>query len=683
MAVVAKSGVEQQEKDQWFQILLEALPHGAFLIGIDGDAIFYNRRLVDYLGFRPGPDPAARTALHHPDDQQRTADARAVGVAAWHAFVVEARLRRHDGVYRWHRIHNTPLSRDGLPVGWIGTAIDIHDIHEANLALEARVRARTAELETANARLRDEIERRRRSEDEVRASERRFRTMYNRTPMALQSVDPNGRLLDVNDTWTEMFGYARKEVIGRSPTEFMTPESAELYRHKAWPEMLESRGEVRSVDYQFVTRDGHAFCGRLSARGEFAPDGSFIRSWSAIADVTAEKQADHQRREAQRMEAIGQITAGVAHDFNNILTAVLGNLELIGPDPAANPQRSARLLGSARTAAQRGAKQTAQLMAFSRLQRMVPAPVDLNRMITDMLGLLKASVGGEIEVTFAPAADLSLALADPAQVELAALNLAINARDAMPGGGTITLSTTNVRRGPPAHPEEPGAGDYVALSITDTGGGIPEDVRARIFEPFFTTKPVGHGSGLGLPQVLGVVKQLNGGVAVRSESGAGTTFTMFLPQTSEREDQETAMTIDPASQAKAPDAKEGEVTDRIVLVDDDPDVRIIAADMLRDAGYEVTEAASGSAALDVLASEGTPSAMVVDVAMPVMTGVELATIVKRNYPNLPVVFMTGYAASSLLPALARYDVLRKPFQAADLATTVARALGRTPEMRRA
>ncbi len=665
---------KRDSPDQWFQILLETLPHSAFLIGADGEAVAYNQRFIDYLGFQPGSDPASRNALHHPDERQRLSEARAAGIAAWQEYVIEARLRRHDGVYRWHRIHNTPILRQGIPFGWIGTAVDIHDIRETNATLEARVRERTAALEGANARLQAEIEQRRRTEQEVRASEHRFRTMFNRTPMALQSVGPDARLLEVNDTWTEMFGYTRGEALGRSPTDFMTPESVELYRNKSWPEMLASGGAVRSVDYRFVARDGRIFDGRLSARGEFGPEGRFIRSWSAIADVTAEKRADRDLRQVQRLDAVGQVTAGIAHDFNNLLTAILGNLELLSLHGMADPERAARLIANARAAAQRGARQTADLLSFSRPKRLIAAPADVNIMITGMLDLLQGSVGGDTEVTFVPGRNLWPAMVDTAQIELAVLNLAINARDAMRSGGSITLRTENVQRGESALPEEPGAGDYVAISISDTGSGIADDVRERIFEPFFTTKPTGRGSGLGLPQVLGVVKQLNGGIAVRSTAGTGTTFTLFLPRTSRTAEETTVMAGHMAASAWPSEAAE-----RIVLVDDDPDVRVIAADMLRDAGYEVTEADSGSAALDVLAAKGTPAAMVVDVAMPVMTGVELADIVKRDYPALPVVFMTGYAATSLLPALSRYDVLRKPFQASDLALSVARALGKTAE----
>jgi len=356
------------------------------------------------------------------------------------------------------------------------------------------------------------------------------------------------------------------------------------------------------------------------------------------------------------------------------LTAILGNLELLSSSGTSDPERAARLVANARTAALRGARQTAHLLSFSRRKRLVAEPADVNAVIADMMDLLKGSVGGEIEITFVPGENLWPALVDTTQVERAILNLVINARDAMRDGGRIRLQTKNVQREEPALPEEPTAGDYVSISISDAGGGIAEDVREQIFEPFFRTKPTGQGSGLDLPQVLGVMKQLDGGVTVRSIAGAGTTFTLFLPRT-RRTAEEDPVTMGHAAAATPP----SEAAERIVLVDDDPDVRVIAADMLRDAGYEVTEAESGSAALDVLAAEGTPAAMVVDVAMPVMTGVELASIVKRNYPTLPVVFMTGYAATNLLPALSRHDVLRKPFQASDLAHSVARALGKASE----
>jgi PAS domain S-box-containing protein len=519
-----------RDSETRFHLLLDTLPFIAFVIAPGGRAAHYNRQFIEYHGFVPGDDKAARTALLHPDERSRLVSTRQSGATSRSEYVVEARLRRHDGAYRWHRIHNKPLIRAGDLVGWLGTAVDIHDVVHANEILEQRVSERTAELEAVNERLTTEIKQRQQTEEGLRASEARYRLMYNRTPMALQSVDAEARLIDVNDTWLVMFEYAREEVIGRSPADFMTPDSADQYREQAWPEMLASFGQTRVVDYQFQTRSGRVFDGRLAASGEFDADGRFVRSWSAIADVTAEKRADRDFRQAQRMEAVGQLTAGIAHDFNNLLTAILGNLELMAKRPGQDQARTDRLIAGAMNAALRGAKLTAQLLAFSRQQKITAEPVDLKRMIEGMLPLLRGTIGGNIMITIQVDSELSAALADPTQLELAVLNLAINARDAMPQGGAITIATANVTLGEPTWPEEPAAGDYVAVSVSDSGTGIPDAVRERMFEPFFTTKGIGKGSGLGLPQVLGVVKQLGGGLAVRSSPGKGTCVSILLPR---------------------------------------------------------------------------------------------------------------------------------------------------------
>jgi len=663
-------GVENvQERDTRFHLLLDTLPFIAFVIARGGQAEYYNQHWIDYHGFRPGGDKASRTNLLHPDDQPRLISSREEAAAAGTEYIVEARLLRHDGVYRWHRVHNKPLARAGAVASWLGTAIDIHDVRHANEILEHRVSERTAEMATLNQHLMAEIEQRRRTEEGLRASEARYRLLYNRTPMALHSTNADARLIDVNDTWLEMFEYARADVIGCSPSKFMTPDSAQRYREEAWPQMLASGGQLRVVDYQFLTRSGRVFDGRLAACGEFDPDGRFKRTWSAIADVTAEKRADRELRQAQRMEAIGQLTAGIAHDFNNLLTAVLGNLELLSVRPLQDQQRAERLIEGARKAAERGARLTAQLLAFSRQQRIAAQPVDVNRVVEAMLPLLRSTIGGNIGINVQAEPTLYVALADPTQLELAIINMAINARDAMPLGGAITIETFNVTLGRPATAEEPAAGEYVAVQVSDTGTGIADAVRERIFEPFFTTKEIGKGSGLGLSQVLGVLKQLGGGVSVRSALGKGTSIAIFLPRA-----------------VGAPEAKEppveaavrdqpGQLGRRILLVDDDADVRLVAAEMLGDAGYDVVQAASGAAALDALErAESRTDVVLVDVAMPGINGVELAAIVRRTWPALPVVLMTGYADSKLLGDDAGDEILRKPFQAAELQATVQRAM---------
>jgi signal transduction histidine kinase len=426
------------------------------------------------------------------------------------------------------------------------------------------------------------------------------------------------------------------------------------------------------VDYQFVTRSGRVFDGRLSAVGEFDAEGRFVRTWSATADVTAEKRADRNLRQAQRMEAVGQLTAGIAHDFNNLLTAILGNLELMAKRPAdAKPERMDRLIAGARSAADRGAKLTTQLLAFSRQQKIAAEPVDLNMVIRGMLPLLRSTLGGNVAVTVQADPNLAIAMADPTQVELAILNLAINSRDAMPNGGAITISTANMSLGEPLWAEEPSAGDYAVIRVSDTGSGIPDAVRERMFEPFFTTKDVGKGSGLGLPQVLGVVKQLGGGLSVRSRSGEGTRISLFLPRAE-------GMTAEAATGDELPAAAAARhQRGRILLVDDDADVRLIASAMLSDAGYEVIEASSGASALDALERDETPAELVVaDIAMPGINGVEFAAIVRRSWPSLPVLLMTGYAGNELMRKVSDCEVLRKPFSAAEMEEKVERVMSR-------
>jgi PAS domain S-box-containing protein len=649
-----------------FHVLLDTLPFIAFVMAPDGSAEHYNQRFVEYHGFVPSPEGASRIDLLHPGDRPGLLAARQDGVAAGTEYVVEARLRRHDGAYRWHRIHNKPLVRAGHLAGWLGTAIDIHDVVHANQILEHCVRKRTAELRAANRELIAEIRQRRRTEEGLRASEAGYRRLYNRTPMALHSVDAQARLIDVNDTWLAMFEYARNEVIGRSPVDFMTRDSAAQYRDWAWPEMLASAGQLKVADYQFVTRSGRVFDGRLAASGEFDANG-FVRSWAALADVTAEKQADREYRQAQRMDAVGQLTAGIAHDFNNLLTAVLGNLELLSKRPLQDAVRTERLIAGARAAAHRGAKLTTQLLAFSRKQEIAAEPVDLNRLIAGMAPLLRSTIGGDCGINIQADASLARALADPAQLELAILNLAINARDAMPDGGAITIATSNAVRGEPVMPEEPTPGDYVAVCVSDTGSGISDAVRERIFEPFFTTKEIGKGSGLGLPQVLGVVKQLGGGLAVESAPEAGTSISVFLPRVTE-----AARSAKPAQRLATSKVRR---RPRVQLGDDDAAVRSLAANMLDDAGYEVAEASSGAAALAALKrDEESAELVLVDVATPGVDGVEFAAVVRSNWPALPVLLMSGYTDSMA----AGHGILRKPLQAAEMEARLRQAMARVP-----
>jgi signal transduction histidine kinase/CheY-like chemotaxis protein/integral membrane sensor domain MASE1 len=391
-------------------------------------------------------------------------------------------------------------------------------------------------------------------------------------------------------------------------------------------------------------------------------------------EIRERQQAEAALRQAQRMEAMGQLTGGIAHDFNNLLMVMTGNIELVQAAAKLDTVTSDRL-AAVRAAAERGAVLTNRLLAFARRQPLAPRVVDLNSVVAGMHDLLESALGGQVRVEAKLAADLWPAMVDPTQIELVILNLVINARDAMPEGGEVVIETQNRHGGPPARPEEPAEGDYVVVSVRDTGTGMPPEVQARAFEPFFTTKPPGAGTGLGLSQVFGTARQSGGDVQIDSAPGAGTTVSVFLPRTSAAVDA-AAM---PAAERAAPQASHAVV----LAVDDDEAVRSTTAAILKDLGYGVVEAASGEAALDMLSRENGIDVLLTDVVMPGISGVELARKARAVAPHLPIVFISGFAdpAGTIgSPPLRR--LVKKPFRRLDLREQIEAALAeqhtRTP-----
>jgi PAS domain S-box-containing protein len=395
-------------------------------------------------------------------------------------------------------------------------------------------------------------------------------------------------------------------------------------------------------------------------------DGRIVQAVSTFHDVTAKMKAEEALRQSQRMEGIGQLTGGVAHDFNNVLTAVLGSLQLAAK--RVDDERAKRMIENAVQAAERGAKLTSQLLAFSRRQRLEPLPVDLNAMIDRMGGLFASTLGGTVSVEKELAEGLPPALADPAQLELALLNLALNARDAMPNGGVLTLATELVTLSQPRSASEPEAGRYIALSVLDTGPGMTEEVMDRAFEPFFTTKPMGKGSGLGLSQVLGLAKQLGGGVRLDSYPGEGVEVTLYLPISKAQD-----IAAFEGGPAEPPRAREGA---RVLVVDDDPDVRRFIVGLLEDSGYAIRSAVDGPEGLQVLQDEGPFDLLLLDFAMPGMTGSEVARTVRAKDAEQRILMMTGYLEhESVLSELDAQPMLQKPFDPSELLFRVAAMIG--------
>jgi signal transduction histidine kinase/CheY-like chemotaxis protein len=373
------------------------------------------------------------------------------------------------------------------------------------------------------------------------------------------------------------------------------------------------------------------------------------------AEIAEREKAEARLVQAQKMEAVGQLTGGLAHDFNNLLTAVVGSLDLLLR--RTDDEKLKRLASNALQAAERGAKLTSQLLAFSRRQRLSPAATDANDIVTKMGDMLARTIGPQVRVETRLDPQLWHALADPTQMEVMILNLAINARDAMPSGGRLTITTENVDKVPRRLASELAEQHFVAISVADTGTGMTPEVQARAFEPFFTTKEQGRGTGLGLSQLYGFAKQSGGTVKIDSRVGEGTKVTVYLPRTH------------PPANVVELQPVEGGQTGRIsvLLVDDDDAVREVCGTMLEEIGCQVTQASSGEEALEAL-SRGAFTVLVTDVAMPGMSGVELARRTRETFPDLPVLFASGYADLDMFgDQLDAEVVMKKPYRLAELA----------------
>ncbi len=411
--------------------------------------------------------------------------------------------------------------------------------------------------------------------------------------------------------------------------------------------------------------DGRSF----ELRRTLMPNGGFVLT---VADITERVRAEATTRDAQRLQAMGQLTGGIAHDFNNLLAVVLGNLELARPRlEAASPvlPRIERAIWGAK----RGAALTQQLLAFARRQPLTPAPLDLSALLPDMVNLLRRTLGEHIEVRSVDAAGLWAAMADVAQVESALLNLALNARDAMPGGGRLTIELANkvLDEAYADRHHEVAPGDYVMLAVSDTGTGMTPDVLARAFEPFFTTKDPGQGTGLGLPMVFGFAKQSGGHINIYSEPGEGTTVRLYLPRA-------MGVALPAPHRAEAPlDLPRGSAT--VLVVEDEPAVREVAASILRDLGYKVLEAADGTEALRLFGEVGAKvDLLLADIVLPGgMKGSEVARRLAEIRPALRVLFMSGYTENAIVHH-GRLDdgvqLIGKPFPREQLARKVSEVL---------
>ena len=451
-------------------------------------------------------------------------------------------------------------------------------------------------------------------------------------------MTPEGVYRTVNPAWTPLLGYREEELVGMPRGSLVHPDDAPAAQ-EAYRALL--RGvPVDSLDVRMRAADGvyRWINWNVVAEGDVL--------FGVGRDITERKQLEEQLRQSQKMEAVGQLTGGLAHDFNNMLTGIIGGLELArGRIASGREQEAARFMDMAIASAERAAALTHRLLAFSRRQSLDPQALDVGDLVTSMEDLLHRTLGEQVEVAVASPSDLWTARADGNQLESAILNLAINARDAMESGGKLTvecanLSLDHVHAG---QPDNVDPGDYVVISVSDTGTGMPPNIRAKVFDPFFTTKPIGQGTGLGLSMVYGFVRQSDGRVGIYSEPGVGTTVRLYLPRVGEH-------VSSPVAETKAGARRATGAGETVLVVEDDPQVRMLVVTVLRDLGYSAIEAADGASALRLLESDEQVRLMITDVGLPGLNGRQLAEIARQKRPELPVLFVTGYAPNAAVRA---------------------------------
>jgi len=519
--------------------------------------------------------------------------------------------------------------------------------------------------------LRGLLRRLRRGEAAARQSDLVYKSLVGQSPFGIFSSTVDGRIVAANRAIVEMLGYgSARELLEKDVSRDIYVDGG---ARKRWIDALLQQGNA-IVETAWRRKDGRNIAVRLSARAVLDAHGQPEHLSTIVEDVTERRDLESQLRQAQKMEAIGQLASGVAHDFNNLLAVIMGSAEILLEElPAGSRSREdiAEILGASKSAAQL----TRQLLAFGRKQALAPRLVNLNELVASTEKLLRRTLGGDMDLRTLLSPDLGLARADPGQLEQVIVNLAVNARDAMPSGGRLTIETANVEldtrylaRHTMVQP-----GRYVVLTVSDTGTGMDATVQARIFEPFFTTKPRDKGTGLGLATVYGIVKQSGGFIWVYSELGHGTVFKVYLP----RVDGSADSTALPATEGELPDG-----TETILVAEDQEEVRKYTRKLLEARGYKVLVAAGGAEALQVSARyEGIIHALVTDVVMQGMGGRELAVALLKARPRTKVLYVSGYADESLVPHGVLdpgVAFLQKPFTAAALARKLREVLANDP-----
>ena len=507
---------------------------------------------------------------------------------------------------------------------------------------------------------------RRAAEEELRSSEERFRMLVQSVPdYAIYMLDTEGRVSSWNAGAERFKGYRADEITGEHFSRFYTPEEREAGIPRIALDTAAREGRFEAEGWR-VRKDGSRFWASVIIDPIRNDDGLLIGFAKVTRDLSEKRAIEEQLRQSQKMEAVGQLTGGLAHDFNNLLTGISGSLEMMKMRLAQG--RTAdfdRYLMAAQGAIKRAAALTHRLLAFARRQTLDPKPTNANRLISDLEELVRRTVGPNVEVEVVGASGLWPTLVDQNQLENAVLNLCINARDAMPDGGKLTIETANKwidERASRRH--DLPAGQYISVCVTDTGVGMTPEVAAKAFDPFFTTKPIGEGTGLGLSMIYGFARQSGGQIRIYSEVGQGTTMCLYLPRHADDPEVDEDCGLPPTVTVPG----EGEV---VLVIDDEPTIRMLVAELLGESGYSVIEAPDGPTGLKVLESNARIDLLITDVGLPGgMNGRQVADAARVTRPNLKVLFITGYAENAVI-GNSRLEkgmyVLTKPFQVENLA----------------
>jgi two-component system cell cycle sensor histidine kinase/response regulator CckA len=530
------------------------------------------------------------------------------------------------------------------------------DIEMMGRALQAHVeplRAPTGEVAGVIGVALDNTERQV-AERKLRLSEQGYRCLIEEAPYAIVLSTVSGQFLQVNRAAVEMLGYESEAEL--LLTGLKTDIFARMSDYDRFLGHLQVTGSCQGFESVWRRHDGKIIAVSLGGRAVRNHVGRISYFEILAENITEKKQLEEQLRQAQKMQAVGQLAGGIAHDFNNLLTVIKGQLELtLSQMQELDPLR--RRLQEVEKAADRAATLTRQLLAFSRMQVAESKPVDLNMAVAGMAQLLVRLIGENIDLTFVPEKNLGCVQADPSQIEQILMNLAVNAKDAMPAGGRLTIATSNVHLDTATHPELPivEAGDYVLLSVTDTGHGISPETQARIYEPFYTTKKPGEGTGLGLFTVYGIVKQSKGYIYLESEPGKGATFRIYLP----------CVAGAPENTAPLAPLDDNGGTETILFAEDEESIRKLTSSYLDGLGYRVLTATDGVEAWQIAKDhEGKIDLLLTDAVMPRLGGPELAESLRAAFPELKVIIVSGYAGDYYgrdTLAESRMVFLQKPF----------------------